>query len=123
MTRSGSVRARLESWDWFETGAANNSYNLGAATHDRNLASRLTDMAGGAAAPPASIAGKSVAGGVGPAPIVYAGAYDATGIEPRHRFGAAGTHTLTLRVTDPSGLSNVTSKQITVKHDDDGGDD
>jgi subtilisin family serine protease len=51
------------------------------------------------------------------------GTYDATGIKVKHRFGAAGTYTVTLRVTDPGGLSNVTSKQITVKHDDDDDDD
>jgi subtilisin family serine protease len=51
------------------------------------------------------------------------GTYDATGIKPRHRFGAAGTYTVTLRVTDPNGNANSVSKQITVKHDDDDDDD
>jgi subtilisin family serine protease len=51
------------------------------------------------------------------------GTYDATGMNVRHRFNAAGTFTVTLRVTDPGGLSNVTSKPITVKHDDDDDDD
>jgi hypothetical protein len=51
------------------------------------------------------------------------GTYDATGSNVRHRFGAAGTFTATLRVTDPGGLSNVTSKQIVVKNDDDDDDD
>ncbi|HWQ33259.1 MAG TPA: alginate export family protein [Blastocatellia bacterium] len=32
LTISGSVRARLESWNWFETSAANNNYNFGAVT-------------------------------------------------------------------------------------------
>ncbi|MFN7929406.1 MAG: alginate export family protein [Blastocatellia bacterium] len=32
ITVSGSIRARFESWDWFETPAANNDYNFGAAT-------------------------------------------------------------------------------------------
>jgi hypothetical protein len=32
VTFSGSIRGRFESWDWFETGAANNNYNFGAAT-------------------------------------------------------------------------------------------
>jgi len=32
VTFSGSIRARFESWDWFETGAANNDYNFGAGT-------------------------------------------------------------------------------------------
>lgn len=32
VTFSGSIRARFESWDWFEAGAANNDYNFGAAT-------------------------------------------------------------------------------------------
>ncbi|HEX4948317.1 MAG TPA: alginate export family protein [Blastocatellia bacterium] len=32
VTVSGSLRARFESWDWFETNAANNEYNFGAAT-------------------------------------------------------------------------------------------
>jgi subtilisin family serine protease len=48
--------------------------SVGASTHDRNLPSQLTDMVGGAVAPPATITGKSVAAGAGPAPIVYAGA-------------------------------------------------
>ncbi len=51
------------------------------------------------------------------------GTYDATGIKVKHRFGAAGTYTVTLRVTDPAGNSNTTSKQIKVKHDDDDDDD
>ena len=29
---SGSVRARFESWDWFDTDAADGNYNFGAAT-------------------------------------------------------------------------------------------
>ncbi len=32
LTLTGSLRLRFESWDWFETGAAENSYNFGAAT-------------------------------------------------------------------------------------------
>jgi len=32
LTVSGSLRLRFESWDWFETGAAENNYNFGAAT-------------------------------------------------------------------------------------------
>lgn len=32
VTVSGSLRARLEGWDWFETPAASNQYNFGAAT-------------------------------------------------------------------------------------------
>jgi len=32
VTVSGSIRGRLESWDWFETSAAKNEYNFGAAT-------------------------------------------------------------------------------------------
>jgi hypothetical protein len=32
VTLSGSLRMRFESWDWFETDAANNDYNFGAAT-------------------------------------------------------------------------------------------
>lgn len=32
VTLSGSLRARFESWDWFETNAAENQYNYGAAT-------------------------------------------------------------------------------------------
>lgn len=31
LTLSGSLRLRFESWDWFETTAAENSYNFGAA--------------------------------------------------------------------------------------------
>ena len=48
--------------------------SVGASTHNRSLLSQLTDMAGGTAAPPATITGKSVASGIGPASIVYAGA-------------------------------------------------
>ena len=51
------------------------------------------------------------------------GIYDATGIKVKHRFGAAGTYTVTLKVTDPARNSNVTTKQIVVKHDDDDDDD
>ena len=32
VTFSGNIRARFESWDWFETKAAENQYNYGAAT-------------------------------------------------------------------------------------------
>jgi len=32
LTVSGSLRLRLESWDWFESNAADNCYNFGAAT-------------------------------------------------------------------------------------------
>lgn len=32
LTLSGSLRLRFESWDWFETSAAENRYNFGAAT-------------------------------------------------------------------------------------------
>jgi hypothetical protein len=32
VTFSGNLRARFESWDWFETNAAENEYNYGAAT-------------------------------------------------------------------------------------------
>lgn len=32
LTVSGSLRLRFESWDWFETSAAENNYNFGAAT-------------------------------------------------------------------------------------------
>ncbi len=32
LTVSGSLRLRFESWDWFETSAAENQYNFGAAT-------------------------------------------------------------------------------------------
>jgi subtilisin family serine protease len=48
--------------------------SVGASTHDRNLPSQLTDMAGGGTAAPATITGKSVAAGTPVAPIVYAGA-------------------------------------------------
>jgi subtilisin family serine protease len=51
------------------------------------------------------------------------GIVDATGIKPRHRFGAAGTYKVTLRVTDGDGLRSTFEKQITVKHDDDDDDD
>jgi hypothetical protein len=32
LTFSGSLRVRVEGWDWFETNAANNEYTFGAAT-------------------------------------------------------------------------------------------
>jgi hypothetical protein len=32
LTLTGSLRARFESWDWFESSAAENNYNYGAAT-------------------------------------------------------------------------------------------
>lgn len=32
VTLSGSLRARFESWDWFESNLADNNYNFGAAT-------------------------------------------------------------------------------------------
>ena len=51
------------------------------------------------------------------------GTPDATGMKVKHRFGAAGTYTVTLRVTDPAGNSNTTAKQVKVKHDDDDEDD
>jgi hypothetical protein len=51
------------------------------------------------------------------------GTYDATGLDVQYRFGAAGTYTVTLRVTDPGGLANRTSQQVKVKHDDDDDDD
>jgi hypothetical protein len=51
------------------------------------------------------------------------GTDDTTGIRVKHRFGAAGTYRVTLRVTDPAGNSNTTSKQVKVKHDDDDEDD
>jgi Alginate export len=40
VTFSGSVRTRFESWDWFETGSATDSYNFGAATLRLSLSQR-----------------------------------------------------------------------------------
>ena len=48
---------------------------VAASTHDRNFVNALVDMAGGAAAAPADIGGKSVTSGYGPAQIVYAAGY------------------------------------------------
>lgn len=52
--------------------------SVAAATHNRKFANRLIDMSGGNAAPPADISGQGVAGGYGPARIVYAGNYTST---------------------------------------------
>ena len=41
LTLSGSLRLRFESWDWFETRAAENSYNFGAATLRLSLGQQL----------------------------------------------------------------------------------
>ncbi len=41
LTLSGSLRLRFESWDWFETGAAENNYNFGAATLRLSLGQQL----------------------------------------------------------------------------------
>lgn len=47
---------------------------VAATTHDRYFGSRLAGFAGGGGTPPEEIEGKSLSAGVGPAPIVYAGA-------------------------------------------------
>lgn len=41
LTVSGSLRLRFESWEWFETNAAENSYNFGAATLRLSLGQQL----------------------------------------------------------------------------------
>ncbi len=41
LTLSGSLRLRFESWDWFESAAAENSYNFGAATLRLSLGQQL----------------------------------------------------------------------------------
>ena len=51
------------------------------------------------------------------------GTVDATGVKPRHVFGAAGTYRVTLRVSDGDGQKGTVEKQILVRHDDDGVDD
>jgi subtilisin family serine protease len=45
---------------------------VGAATHDRAFLNAVTDMTGGATAPPADITGNSFTSGYGPAAIVHA---------------------------------------------------
>ena len=52
--------------------------SVAAATHHRRFANRLVGMSGGNTTPPADIAGQGVAGGYGPARIVYAGNYTST---------------------------------------------
>lgn len=41
VTLSGSLRMRFESWDWFESNTAENSYNFGAATLRVSLSQQL----------------------------------------------------------------------------------
>ena len=41
LTFSGSLRLRFENWDWFESSAAENSYNFGAATLRLSLGQQL----------------------------------------------------------------------------------
>lgn len=41
LTLSGSLRVRFESWDWFESSAAENSYNFGAAILRLSLSQQL----------------------------------------------------------------------------------
>jgi hypothetical protein len=41
LTLSGSLRLRFESWDWFETEAAENNYNFGAAVLRLSLSQQL----------------------------------------------------------------------------------
>lgn len=45
------------------------------------------------------------------------GTVDATGIRARHTYGAAGTFTVSLRVTDSQGNSDVVRRDITVEPD------
>jgi subtilisin family serine protease len=49
--------------------------SVGASTHNRAFVNSLTSMSGGGSAPPATITGRSLTSGYGPAPIVYAGDY------------------------------------------------
>ncbi|MER2599848.1 MAG: S8 family serine peptidase [Caldilineales bacterium] len=46
---------------------------VGASTHNRAANNGLINMSGGSTTPPANMAGKGFADGVGPAPLVYAG--------------------------------------------------
>lgn len=55
---------------------------VGASTHDRAFIKALSDIAGGATAPPADISGVGITAGWGPAPIVYAGDYAAQSADP-----------------------------------------
>ncbi|MFN0111973.1 MAG: alginate export family protein [Blastocatellia bacterium] len=41
ITLSGSLRLRMESWDWFESNTAENNYNFGAATLRVSLSQQL----------------------------------------------------------------------------------
>lgn len=49
---------------------------VGSSSHNRQFSNALTNLSGGATAPPADILGEGVTSGFGPAPIVYAGAVD-----------------------------------------------
>ena len=44
---------------------------------------------------------------------------DATGIKPRFTYTAAGSYTITLRVTDADGSTDVLRRDITVRPADD----
>ncbi|MBP6821204.1 MAG: alginate export family protein [Acidobacteria bacterium] len=44
VTLSGSLRMRFESWDWFESNTAENSYNFGAATLRLSLGQQLEKL-------------------------------------------------------------------------------
>ncbi|BFM06190.1 S8 family serine peptidase [Halioxenophilus aromaticivorans] len=57
--------------------------NSGNFTHDRAIAPKtLEDMTGGDTLPPANITGAALSGGVGPAPIVFAGDYENGDVDP-----------------------------------------
>ena len=47
------------------------------------------------------------------------GVIDATGIRPRYTYTAAGSYTITLRVTDADGSTDVLRRDITVRPADD----
>lgn len=48
---------------------------VAASTHNRAFLASLVNMTGGNTTPPADLHGRSISGGYGPAPIVYAGDY------------------------------------------------
>ncbi len=49
--------------------------SVGAATHDRDFTNALAGMTGGGTTPPPDLAGRSLTGGYGPAPIVNAASF------------------------------------------------
>ena len=87
---------------------------VGASTHDRLFDNALVNLSGGATAPPANINGVSVTSGIGPAPLVYAGAIG----DPLCPLGAfpAGTLTGKIVVCDRGGGYGRVDKAQSVKN-------